>query len=91
MYPSELTDIFVLGLRKAISDVLRNHGDVLHNHCDVLHHHGGVPLDTPVSELREIPSGKYGEDSQFIELYPAILILLGPRPHDRRFRGLMCD
>lgn len=28
--------------------------------------HGGVTIDTPVFELREILTGKYGEDSKLI-------------------------
>lgn len=28
--------------------------------------HGGVTIDTPVFELKEILSGKYGEDSKLI-------------------------
>jgi histidyl-tRNA synthetase len=30
---------------------------------DVFKRHGGTPLDTPVFELKEILSGKYGEDA----------------------------
>ncbi|KAG6114737.1 hypothetical protein E4U14_001297 [Claviceps sp. LM454 group G7] len=33
---------------------------------DVFKRHGGTPLDTPVFELKEILSGKYGEDSKLI-------------------------
>lgn len=33
---------------------------------DVLKRHGGIPLDTPVFELRDILSEKYGEDSRLI-------------------------
>ncbi|KAG6007325.1 hypothetical protein E4U21_006136 [Claviceps maximensis] len=33
---------------------------------DVFKKHGGTPLDTPVFELKEILSGKYGEDSKLI-------------------------
>ncbi|RNJ53026.1 Cytoplasmic and mitochondrial histidine tRNA synthetase [Verticillium nonalfalfae] len=33
---------------------------------DVLKRHGGIPLDTPVFELRNILSKKYGEDSRLI-------------------------
>ncbi|KAG7110534.1 Histidine--tRNA ligase like protein [Verticillium longisporum] len=33
---------------------------------DVLERHGGVPLDTPVFELQNILSEKYGEDSRLI-------------------------
>jgi histidyl-tRNA synthetase len=33
---------------------------------DVFEGHGGVTIDTPVFELKEILSGKYGEDSKLI-------------------------
>lgn len=33
---------------------------------DVFKRHGGVTIDTPVFELREILAGKYGEDSKLI-------------------------
>ncbi|CAK7275545.1 Cytoplasmic and mitochondrial histidine tRNA synthetase [Sporothrix epigloea] len=33
---------------------------------DVFKRHGGVPLDTPVFELKEVLAGKYGEDSRLI-------------------------
>lgn len=33
---------------------------------DVYKRHGGVPLDTPVFELKEVLAGKYGEDSRLI-------------------------
>ena len=33
---------------------------------DVFESHGGVTIDTPVFELKEILSGKYGEDSKLI-------------------------
>lgn len=33
---------------------------------DVLRRHGGIPLDTPVFELRDVLSEKYGEDSRLI-------------------------
>lgn len=33
---------------------------------EVFELHGGVTIDTPVFELREILSGKYGEDSKLI-------------------------
>ncbi|PHH67680.1 hypothetical protein CDD82_1223 [Ophiocordyceps australis] len=33
---------------------------------DIFKRHGGTPLDTPVFELKEILSGKYGEDSRLI-------------------------
>ncbi|TPX08938.1 uncharacterized protein E0L32_009642 [Thyridium curvatum] len=36
------------------------------NIVDVFKRHGGVSLDTPVFELKEILSGKYGEDSKLI-------------------------
>lgn len=32
----------------------------------VLQRHGGVPLDTPVFELRDVLTGKYGEDARLI-------------------------
>ncbi len=32
----------------------------------VFQRHGGIPLDTPVFELRDILAGKYGEDSRLI-------------------------
>lgn len=43
-------------LRSAIFDTLTK----------VFKRHGGVTIDTPVFELREILSGKYGEDSKLI-------------------------
>lgn len=33
---------------------------------DVFKRHGGIPLDTPVFELRDVLSEKYGEDSRLI-------------------------
>jgi histidyl-tRNA synthetase len=33
---------------------------------EVFEKHGGVTIDTPVFELKEILSGKYGEDSKLI-------------------------
>ncbi|KAK3937474.1 cytoplasmic and mitochondrial histidine tRNA synthetase [Diplogelasinospora grovesii] len=33
---------------------------------DIFSRHGAVPLDTPVFELKDILSGKYGEDSKLI-------------------------
>jgi histidyl-tRNA synthetase len=33
---------------------------------DVFKRHGAVTIDTPVFELKEILSGKYGEDSKLI-------------------------
>ncbi len=33
---------------------------------NVFQRHGGIPLDTPVFELRDILAGKYGEDSRLI-------------------------
>lgn len=33
---------------------------------EVFEIHGGVTIDTPVFELKEILSGKYGEDSKLI-------------------------
>lgn len=33
---------------------------------DIFRRHGGVTIDTPVFELREILAGKYGEDSKLI-------------------------
>ncbi|KAI4860304.1 histidyl-tRNA synthetase [Hypoxylon rubiginosum] len=44
--------------------LLRDH--VFETVSKVFKLHGGTPLDTPVFELREILSGKYGEDSKLI-------------------------
>ncbi|KAF5975920.1 histidine-tRNA ligase mitochondrial [Fusarium coicis] len=33
---------------------------------DVFKRHGGIPLDTPVFELREVLAGKYGEDAKLV-------------------------
>ncbi|KAI6085021.1 histidyl-tRNA synthetase [Hypoxylon rubiginosum] len=44
--------------------LLRDH--VFETISNVFKLHGGTPLDTPVFELREILSGKYGEDSKLI-------------------------
>ncbi|KAM0617882.1 hypothetical protein ACHAO3_001478 [Verticillium nonalfalfae] len=44
--------------------LLRNH--IFQTISDVLERHGGVPLDTPVFELQNILSEKYGEDSRLI-------------------------
>lgn len=33
---------------------------------EIFDKHGGVTIDTPVFELKEILSGKYGEDSKLI-------------------------
>ncbi|CAK7199851.1 Cytoplasmic and mitochondrial histidine tRNA synthetase [Sporothrix eucalyptigena] len=38
----------------------------LRNISTVLERHSGVPLDTPVFELRDILAEKYGEDSKLI-------------------------
>ncbi|KAI1825239.1 putative histidyl-tRNA synthetase [Xylaria intraflava] len=48
-----------------------NQGLLLRDHIfqtisDVLRRHGGIPLDTPVFELRDVLSEKYGEDSRLI-------------------------
>ena len=43
--------------------VLRGH---LRDIIDSIQKHGGVTIDTPVFELREILTGKYGEDSKLI-------------------------
>ncbi|RYP16578.1 hypothetical protein DL765_005039 [Monosporascus sp. GIB2] len=44
--------------------LLRDH--ILQTIGDVFRRHGGVPLDTPVFERRDILAGKYGEDSRLI-------------------------
>ncbi|KAI2631772.1 putative histidyl-tRNA synthetase [Xylaria nigripes] len=44
--------------------LLRDH--ILESIKQVLRRHGGIPLDTPVFELRHILSEKYGEDSKLI-------------------------
>ncbi|KAI0975380.1 putative histidyl-tRNA synthetase [Xylaria arbuscula] len=44
--------------------LLRDH--IFQTISDVLRRHGGVPLDTPVFELRDVLSEKYGEDSRLI-------------------------
>lgn len=33
---------------------------------EVFKKHGGVEIDTPVFELKEVLTGKYGEDSKLI-------------------------
>ncbi|KAI0470109.1 histidyl-tRNA synthetase [Xylariaceae sp. FL0804] len=43
---------------------LRNH--IFETISTVFERHGGIPLDTPVFELKEILAGKYGEDSRLI-------------------------
>ena len=43
---------------------LRQH--IFRTITDVFDRHGGVTIDTPVFELKEILSGKYGEDSKLI-------------------------
>ncbi|KAH8772757.1 hypothetical protein F5883DRAFT_712872 [Diaporthe sp. PMI_573] len=43
---------------------LRKH--VFQTLSEVFERHGGQELDTPVFELKEILSGKYGEDSKLI-------------------------
>lgn len=47
-----------------LSMALRNH--IFKVIEAVFKSHGGVPIDTPVFELKEILSGKYGEDSKLI-------------------------
>ncbi|RYP66575.1 hypothetical protein DL771_007728 [Monosporascus sp. 5C6A] len=44
--------------------LLRDH--ILQTISDVCKRHGGIPLDTPVFELRDILTEKYGEDSRLI-------------------------
>ncbi|KAF5722458.1 histidine-tRNA ligase mitochondrial [Fusarium mundagurra] len=44
--------------------LLRDH--IFQTTSDVFKRHGGIPLDTPVLELREVLAGKYGEDSKLI-------------------------
>ncbi|KAI0172674.1 histidyl-tRNA synthetase [Hypoxylon sp. FL1284] len=44
--------------------LLRDH--VFDTISNIFKLHGGTPLDTPVFELREILSGKYGEDAKLI-------------------------
>ncbi|KAG5661602.1 hypothetical protein KAF25_005724 [Fusarium avenaceum] len=44
--------------------VIRDH--IFNTITQVFKRHGGVTIDTPVFELREILSGKYGEDSKLI-------------------------
>ncbi|KAK8140211.1 Class II aaRS and biotin synthetase [Apiospora sp. TS-2023a] len=44
--------------------VIRDH--IFNTITKVFKRHGGVTIDTPVFELREILSGKYGEDSKLI-------------------------
>ncbi|CAA17892.2 mitochondrial and cytoplasmic histidine-tRNA ligase Hrs1 [Schizosaccharomyces pombe] len=44
--------------------VLREH--IFSTVTEIFKRHGGVTLDTPVFELKEILSGKYGEDSKLI-------------------------
>ncbi|VEU20246.1 DEKNAAC101115 [Brettanomyces naardenensis] len=39
---------------------------IFKNLTDIFRSHGGVTIDTPVFELREILEGKYGEDSKLI-------------------------
>ncbi|KAH9897489.1 histidyl-tRNA synthetase [Xylariomycetidae sp. FL2044] len=43
---------------------LRNH--ILETISKIFERHGGIPLDTPVFELKETLAGKYGEDSRLI-------------------------
>ncbi|RBA15390.1 histidyl-tRNA synthetase [Fusarium proliferatum] len=44
--------------------LLRDH--IFQTISDVFKRHGGIPLDTPVFELREVLAGKYGEDAKLI-------------------------
>ncbi|KAJ4009027.1 Cytoplasmic and mitochondrial histidine tRNA synthetase [Fusarium irregulare] len=44
--------------------VIRDH--IFNTITEVFKRHGGVTIDTPVFELREILAGKYGEDSKLI-------------------------
>ncbi|KAF5591992.1 histidine-tRNA ligase mitochondrial [Fusarium subglutinans] len=44
--------------------LLRDH--IFQTISDVFKRHGGIPLDTPVFELREVLAGKYGEDARLI-------------------------
>nr|RBQ87725.1 hypothetical protein FVER53263_01700 [Fusarium verticillioides] len=44
--------------------LLRDH--IFQTISDVFKRHGGVPLDTPVFELRDVLAGKYGEDGKLI-------------------------
>lgn len=44
--------------------LIRNH--IFKTITEVFQLHGAVTIDTPVFELKEILSGKYGEDSKLI-------------------------
>ncbi|KAL1870020.1 hypothetical protein VTK73DRAFT_2829 [Phialemonium thermophilum] len=44
--------------------LLRDH--IFETATEVFRRHGGIPLDTPVFELREVLAGKYGEESRLI-------------------------
>lgn len=44
--------------------LIRNH--IFKTIAEVFELHGAVTIDTPVFELKEILSGKYGEDSKLI-------------------------
>ncbi|KPM39106.1 Histidine--tRNA ligase, mitochondrial [Neonectria ditissima] len=54
------------GTRDWVGRDLLLRDDIFKTISDVLERHGGIPLDTPVFELRDILSEKYGEDSRLI-------------------------
>ncbi|KAK2590634.1 Cytoplasmic and mitochondrial histidine tRNA synthetase [Conoideocrella luteorostrata] len=54
------------GTRDWVGDDLLLRENIFKTITDVFKRHGGTPLDTPVFELKEILSEKYGEDSRLM-------------------------
>ncbi|GAB0138475.1 hypothetical protein EsDP_00006710 [Epichloe bromicola] len=54
------------GTRDWVGDDLLLREKIFKTITDVFKRHGGIPLDTPVFEIKEILSEKYGEDSRLM-------------------------
>ncbi|KGQ12318.1 Histidine--tRNA ligase [Beauveria bassiana D1-5] len=65
VYPETITDFFLCRVPGDGKDmVIRD--KIFSTITQVFKRHGGVTIDTPVFELKEILAGKYGEDSKLI-------------------------
>ncbi|KAJ3488778.1 hypothetical protein NLG97_g6131 [Lecanicillium saksenae] len=54
------------GTKDWVGQSLRLRDTIFETISDVFQCHGGVPLDTPVFELRDVLTGKYGADARLI-------------------------
>jgi histidyl-tRNA synthetase len=54
------------GTRDYYPDQMAIRRKVIDTVVEIFKKHGGVELDTPVFELKEVLAGKYGEDSKLI-------------------------